>query len=291
MCLIIYSPTGNLVPQAHFMTGAKDNDDGIGVMSTEGVEKFIGRKRTRRAWRYVRSLADKGLPHAVHFRFATHGRVGNANTHPINIPDSTVYMMHNGVLWTAVTATEEASDTAIFARSVMPIYLDMMQTGQEWKRPLEMEAASNRILLMDIETGSVDLINEHLGDWVAGFWYSNLYSMPWADLPPAYRKTRRASYANAATFYKPTPRAALPSGPTLTATTAGDEEYFYRQAVQKTYNTRRGGFDWHDRRTWDSFPIPGSWDDRFPLAESTSPEQEPDEPTTDDAMDGVQQYI
>jgi hypothetical protein len=297
MCLIIHSPHGKAIPDDHFNAGARDNDDGIGIMSTDGIAKFVGKRRTKKARRYARRLAEAGIPFAVHFRWATHGRVGRANTHPFEIPGTDVYMMHNGVLWTAKDATDDESDTAIFARAVMPEYLQLSDTDPQWKAQLELESSYSKLLLMNAVTGEWDIVNEYLGDWLGGLWYSNLYSVPWKDLPYKLQKAHSKKYFSSALTGNTNLTAttsyalpSLPSGPTLRTGDDSDElEDWYYQARARQARRDRGGFDWHDRDTWDRYPIPGSWDDRFPPSDEIQGLSNPDD--DDDVMDGVQSYV
>jgi len=131
MCLIIFSKTGKLPAEADFREAAKDNPDGIGVMSADGAQKFLGRKHVRRAWRYVRQLSAEGLPFGIHFRWATHGEVTRANAHPFEVPTNGALVMHNGILWTSAYATTRESDTAIFCTDVLPKILDF--SHPDWK--------------------------------------------------------------------------------------------------------------------------------------------------------------
>lgn len=285
MCLIIYSKTGDLVKESHFRQGAADNEDGIGIMSEDGIEKFVGRKKVRRAWSYLRRLTTRGIPYAVHMRFATHGVIGRPNTHPFLIPGSLTYMMHNGVLWTSVCATYADSDTALFARNIMPAYLAKRDSGEMlWKHDLEVEASYNKLLLLDMDTRQFDIINEDLGTWLDGFWYSNLYSVPDKDKPASMRK----SWKHLKWVSSPRLATPLPSGPTLRADAEDDDRRY-----DCYWQDKRSGFDWHDRATWDKYPLPGSWDDRFPLAEDVAENRAADADATDewDRMDGIQQYV
>jgi hypothetical protein len=295
MCLIIYAKAGQEIPRSHFWMGAKDNADGIGIMSTDGVEKFLGRKQTRRAWRYAQELVTAGLSYAVHFRWATHGEVGRANTHPFEIPGSDLYMMHNGILWTAGMATDAESDTAIFARSIMPSYAQAMREGcDSWKWQLASEVDYSRLVLMDIGTGVVEIVNESLGDWLNGIWYSNLSSVPAADKP--HRTQYSPAMAGYCASLARTPtrdvKRHYASGPNMGPGAAVDDdtdadaEWYYLAKARARHAEAGGKFDWHDRRTWDQYPIPGSWDDRHALTDETA-----GAPDDDDRANGTDCFV
>lgn len=285
MCLIIYSKHGEEIPRDHFWQGSLDNNDGIGIMSIDGVEKFLGRKKTKRAYAYARSLSNAGIPYAVHFRWATHGKIGQFNTHPFEIPGTPYYMMHNGVLWTSSLATDDLSDTAIFARDVMPLYVDWRDSSDPdgWLMTLEKEAAYNRLVLLNTESGEFDIVNESLGDWLNGCWYSNLYSVPKRHRPKAANRILSATSLSRS-IIDATARHAMPmpAGPTMHAEDDADrlEEWYYKQRAKELSGELPG---------WGDYPLPGSWEDRHALAEDRPDVY--DDRDAADPMDGVQQYV
>lgn len=268
MCLIIYSPDGQEIPRQNFWQGAADNQDGIGIMSMDGTEKFNGRKQCKRAYAYARKLVAAGLPYAVHFRFATHGRISKENTHPFEIPETDWYMMHNGILWTHKLANEEVSDSAIFAYDVMPRYMARKNQAPGWMDELEREIDYSKLLLMNLVTGETLIANDWLGTWQEGLWYSNDYSMGSGYTVPQMP----AHYTHPVAAPVDTDAESL-------------EAWYYQAKARELRQSGRSGFDWHDSSTWSKFPIPGSWDDRFPLAD------ERDGVEHSDPLNGVQQYV
>lgn len=180
MCLIAYSPQGKLLERRVFDAARRHNQDGIGVMSCAGTEKFLGRKSGKKAWRYLESL--EGLPFAVHFRYATHGAVSRALCHPFAAPLSSALVMHNGVITcTAKYAwAENESDTSIFVRRFMeaaPNTADP-EHKQFYKRIENIVGRANVLLVYHRDTDKWTIVNEDQGTWIDGFWYSNEYSLP-----------------------------------------------------------------------------------------------------------------
>ena len=115
MCLIAYVPAGKQMPDDYVESAYRQNDDGIGIMSEDGIRKFLGRKALKRARRYLRELHDDELEYAIHFRYATHGAVTQHNCHPHELPNGNGWLMHNGVLadYTA-RSTARDSDNGVF---------------------------------------------------------------------------------------------------------------------------------------------------------------------------------
>ena len=174
MCMLIYVPATKAVPEDYLRSAFQDNDDGIGVMSALGVEKFVGRKALKKARRHLRILADVGVEHAIHFRWATHGAVSKDNCHPFELPDGNGFVMHNGVLSEyAKYATGMRSDTALFVA-------DLQGAGDDagyWKAIGETIGAANKLCVM-MGNGQFHIVNEDSGEWLDGIWYSQVYSLP-----------------------------------------------------------------------------------------------------------------
>jgi hypothetical protein len=183
MCLIVYSPTGDLIERDVFECAREINPDGVGVMSSHGVEKFIGKSAGKKAWRYIRQLAASRIPYGIHFRMATHGDVTRENCHPFHVPNSDALVMHNGILdFAAEYATPARSDTSIF--------VDWYMSGAPGPEASEYEryyrsigatiGIDNKFLIFHTLTGHFTICNESSGEWIGELWYSNPYSLPWA---------------------------------------------------------------------------------------------------------------
>jgi hypothetical protein len=179
MCQIIYSPDGHLCSHADFWEANRDNNDGIGVMSPMGVQKFFGKRQVKRAWAYVQVLAAEQLAWAAHFRFATAGKRDRNNVHPFTASNG-VQWMHNGVMRDAslYDSLGERSDTALFVD-----LLGGIDDPDKCVDLLEMTVGlNNKLLAYAPRLDSWTIINEHLGEWDGGIWFSNEYSRAnWAS--------------------------------------------------------------------------------------------------------------
>lgn len=178
MCLIAYVPAGKILPQKNIEAAHLGNSDGIGVMSADGVEKFVGRKALKRAKRYIRRLQDGNREYAVHFRYATHGDVTLANCHPHRLPNGNGYMMHNGILSDySKRATARYSDTALYAAiHTSPDASDVRTMISYWDKQGK-TIGGNKLCIL-LPTGNFLLVNDHMGEWIEGVWYSQTYSLP-----------------------------------------------------------------------------------------------------------------
>lgn len=177
MCLIAYVPAGKTLPDVHIYRAATQNDDGIGVMSIDGIEKFLGNKMLKKAKRYIHKLQAKKAEFAVHFRYATHGAVSLDNCHPFELPGHSGYLMHNGVLsdFTA-KATKERSDTSMFAETLTDDALWSADPLPYLETLAKDIGYGNKLCIMDY-AGKFWLVNEPQGTWRDGVWYSQTYSI------------------------------------------------------------------------------------------------------------------
>lgn len=175
MCLIIYSPEGQLPPREVFEQAKHENPDGIGVMSERAIVRWTGRKGYRKAWKHMSKLADAGVPYAVHFRWRTHGDVNTSQCHP-HQTELGSYVMHNGVIGaTSGYATATESDTALYVKW----YLYGIADWQPVRPLIEGHiGAGNKFVIMD-ERKEFHIFNEHSGIRHNGLWYSNDYNFPY----------------------------------------------------------------------------------------------------------------
>lgn len=195
MCLIAYMPSGKAMPADHMVAAHVNNNDGIGVMSSDGVHKFLGRKALKRAKRYIETLVQKKLAHAIHFRYATHGAVTAANCHPFELPNGNGWLMHNGVLndYTA-KSTREHSDTYFFAQEHVHADASLTEGDKhlEYWSAVAKKIGGNKLCIMLPDFRFI-LVNDDLGRYIDDIWYSQTYSLP--SLQPRLSRWAGGNYA------------------------------------------------------------------------------------------------
>lgn len=175
MCMLIYSPQGKAISGNLVRHINARNGDGIGVMANGTTVRFLGRTQGIDALTLVRALAAAKIPYGLHFRWATHGDLSAANVHPFAIPDTDMYVMHNGVIgWLPTDGVR--SDTATYVDEFLS-GSPGVASGDYWRDVETDIGAGNKMLVMD-GAGSFRILNEYLGDWIDGIWYSQTYSLP-----------------------------------------------------------------------------------------------------------------
>ena len=162
--------------KSDLMRACESNPDGFGyAFTTKGGIEYVN---TFNADEAINGLAKlcKRYPDGVglfHARWATHGATSLENCHPFVVNDKTV-LGHNGVLPLTPAKGDTRSDTAIFAQEVMPQWLHTLDTGEI--APLEQWAAGSKVAILTCDKrlrDSVYILNESLGHWRGGCWYSN----------------------------------------------------------------------------------------------------------------------
>lgn len=177
MCMIIYRPgdaKGTVSVQRLRYIAAK-NSDGFGLMwANEGrlvTARYAVKQRKQFIDRFL-LLQRNNIPVCAHFRWATHGGVTRANTHPFTIVAGESAMMHNGVF--DIKCEKGWSDTRTFAELVLKrLPADWhSKTESPYLYLIEQATGGNRIVVM-FKTGEVIIFHEKIGTWEDEVWYSN----------------------------------------------------------------------------------------------------------------------
>lgn len=194
MCIMIYCPNAQQFPIASVPDFFRSNHDGIGAMFAEGGKVHTAKALPLKSvdatdfCKGAMARAGKG-PMVIHFRFATHGSVSIANTHPFMVRDN-LALMHNGVLGID-TADGETDTVAYIDQYLRPIIGKARNPIAMLNGPLgEIIGAhivGSKFALMDVK-GKVALVNEGDGHWIGGVWYSNLQWRPWVRAASKHTK-------------------------------------------------------------------------------------------------------
>ena len=95
MCIIICKPAGvKLPPMAILNRCATLNPHGFGFATKDRIYKTLSFEEFKRALKTIR----KEETAILHFRYATHGSVKEANCHPFRDDETGVSFAHNGIL-------------------------------------------------------------------------------------------------------------------------------------------------------------------------------------------------
>lgn len=114
-------------------------------------------------------------PLMVHFRWASAGEINKENCHPFVI-NKDCAMVHNGTIWDFVPDPKKTkkSDTRLYVERVLSPMLpkNNPKSCPVTKYLLEKSIGRSKIIILD-KFGRYCILNEGLGVWSKGIWYSN----------------------------------------------------------------------------------------------------------------------
>ena len=184
MCLLIYASPGATPSKKHLRNAGANNPDGFGFAFAVGND--IIRHRTMDLEEAVAKFheirAKHTKSHAIfHARITTHGKTNIDNCHPFMVDDGIV-LGHNGML--PIEAKDGKSDTRLFAEEWLPSLgvKEVLDDPTEFAE-LEKFASGSKLCVLSVDSRldkPVYLVNEKLGHWKNGVWYSNnSYQYEW----------------------------------------------------------------------------------------------------------------
>jgi predicted glutamine amidotransferase len=177
MCLLI-ATIGNARPSKKALRrAAVNNPDGFGFAVITGDKIHTYRSMdindTIKQYFAVRDEHPTS-PSIFHLRITTHGETNIDNCHPFRVNDNVV-MGHNGML--PIKEEDGKSDTRIFAEEWLPEFdLEDLLDTEEGVQELEKFIGFSKLAFLNTSSllkRSLYIINEDLGHWDSGVWYSN----------------------------------------------------------------------------------------------------------------------
>lgn len=210
MCLLIATTGSSRPSKKALRRAAVQNPDGFGyaVIGDGRIYTYrsMDAEETIKSYFEVRDEFPNSNS-IFHLRITTHGATNIDNCHPFRVNDDVV-LGHNGML--PIKEDKGRSDTRIFAEDWLPEFdlVDLLDT-EDGMKDLENFAGASKLAFLNTSSllrQSLYIVNEELGHWDNGVWYSNnsykksygTYtigkSSGWSPTYPTYKVTdRRAS--------------------------------------------------------------------------------------------------
>lgn len=175
MCIIIHRPKGaaTRLSKETLARCCDGNPHGFGMMWVNSGKVLTARYMPSQRKDFIKRallLQEADVPLCLHFRWATHGAVEKANTHPFIIEKGKSAMMHNGIL--SIPCVKGWSDTRTFCNEI----LQRMPVG--WERDpalywmVDQATLGSKVAIMYAD-GSVTILHKAAGITEGGIWYSN----------------------------------------------------------------------------------------------------------------------
>lgn len=174
MCQIIVAPAGKKVNMKYLKKAQVHNEDGYGVSWYE--DKQVKTYKTMDFGTFCGIVASlKKFTKVVHLRFATVGDKTIENAHPFEIP--TGMMFHNGTIFDMKPkyTDKNNSDSRELAKLLSECDYDSIMSIEPLITKI-IGSTINRVVTLE-DDGAVTIINEDLGLWDEGIWYSNDYHL------------------------------------------------------------------------------------------------------------------
>ena len=174
MCLLIASKRDSFVDKQKLSNAFDSNRDGVGYAFSTG-EKIIVKKFRKFKKFFKQYETDfskyKETDFLIHFRLSTHGTSkGLTNVHPFKVNDGMVFA-HNGVI-TNAPQDDILSDTQVFNNFILKNLPTDFLSYKHYRHLIEGYIDSSKLAFLRVD-GTISIINEHLGHWKGGTWFSN----------------------------------------------------------------------------------------------------------------------
>lgn len=182
MCIILYNETGKPYDHEKLSIAYDNNPHGMGIMWVEDGQIQTIRGLFSKAKMFSILEHFEGVPHAIHLRWRTRGKIVKEACHPFRAShkgsEKDVFMMHNGTFY-GMTIPAGESDTQQFARKMRKItaeYGTDVLFNETFIRSVEKDIMSyNKVIFLQSD-GQVSILNPSEWTVIDGIWMSNTYS-------------------------------------------------------------------------------------------------------------------
>lgn len=179
MCLIIFTPNIKhaTIRRNVLERGFWRNDDGAGMAYVRAGQLVISKPfmtfdAFHSAYQRALSTMDRQSALLIHFRRGTCGPNNATNTQPLSVYGGQLVMAHNGVFGHLSDHKSEISDSVALSRMIRRV---------GWTFPFKKACVEMLDMLCDRSSklvflsnrGQYKIINEQLGKWRGGCWYSD----------------------------------------------------------------------------------------------------------------------
>jgi predicted glutamine amidotransferase len=174
MCIAILNPNNVTLKKKVLKTCWENNTDGAGMLYL-----VDGKLTTHKEMTNFDSFYDhyhnvrqqhKTSQIVIHFRISTHGKVNLTNCHPFIVNDKWGFV-HNGIISAAPKHTE-FSDTYMFNREILQkLPTDWIHNDAVYDLVQEY-IGSSKLLFLNTDNEAF-IVNEDMGVWDLGCWFSN----------------------------------------------------------------------------------------------------------------------
>ena len=196
MCIIILNKKEKEVVKPEWLKeSARRNSHGAGIAwaAENKIHTFKSLDADSVISKYYDVAEEVGTETDIllHFRIKTHGSVDVKNIHPFVVNKGMV-MAHNGTITIDIPKDEDITDSETFARLISKFNF--------WNNPnlrelMAMAIGRSKLVFLNRKGNSL-IINEDLGEWAEGNWFSNTSYKPFAQSTGYYSTSYNRSQAD-----------------------------------------------------------------------------------------------
>jgi len=176
MCIAILNPNNVILEKETLKNCWENNGDGAGLLWVDNgklksykamvdFEKLYNKYLEIRKSRYTKESQV-----VIHFRISTHGKINRTNCHPF-IVNNEIGFVHNGII-NKVERSIDFSDTYMFNEVVLKCLPEDFYKQQVYHDLLESYIGGSKLLFLNTKNDAY-IINESMGVWDMGCWFSN----------------------------------------------------------------------------------------------------------------------
>jgi len=199
MCIAVFKPSKVRLSKATLEECFTNNPDGAGYMyAHEGkiiIKKgFFTFEDFWKAYNVSINGYAKKADMVLHFRISTHGLIDEPNCHPHKINDRIAFV-HNGIISNVkVPVGSKVSDTVLFNEKVLRKLPRKFEDNIAIQELIEEYIGYSKLIFLD-RFGASTIINDHMGTYDKGCWFSNTtYKKPKAIVKSYKSSTYYSDY-------------------------------------------------------------------------------------------------
>lgn len=187
MCLLIFKPAGKTITEAAFKKGFQSNSHGGGFAWSTGKQVWYKKPfwTADAMWEDIQQYFK--YPMIIHFRITTHGGNSKDNTHPHDAGGGWI-MGHNGII-PQMECLPQESDTRAYIRTTLRPLLRRhteLPLDPRFKQIVASQIGGSKLVFLRANGDNV-IVNEGMGDWDDGVWYSNRSYKEWRSRTTTYQ--------------------------------------------------------------------------------------------------------
>jgi len=177
MCICVYAPAGKKIPREYLENSWEVNSDGAGLMFVRDKKLYVYKELWDKEaffeyYEHMYEVFGEASPFVLHFRIITHGKIDLLNCHPHKVNENLAFV-HNGIIsGVGATMNGEKSDSVLFGEKYLRGLPEGALDNESIRLLIADKCGSSKLVFLD-NIGNVYMINDNLGEWNEGIWYSN----------------------------------------------------------------------------------------------------------------------